>query len=136
MDEVGPGGPPGRALPPVRPDLSALDGYHSAQVDVEVRLNTNESPLPPPSGWIEALTAAVADIEFNRYPDRQALGLRRALADSHGVGVDEIFCANGSNEVLQCLLLAYGCPVRTYLYPAPAHFPDHWNSCGSRSASR
>ena len=113
MDEVGPGGPSGRALPPVRPDLSALDGYHSAQVDVEVRLNTNESPLPPPSGWIEALTAAVADIEFNRYPDRQALGLRGALADSHGVGVDEIFCANGSNEVLQCLLLAYGGPSRT-----------------------
>ena len=102
----------GRQLPGVRADLEALVGYHSAQVDVEVRLNTNESPLPPPDGWLEALAAAVQGIEFNRYPDRAAIGLRQALADSHGVGIDEVFCANGSNEVLQCLLLAYGGPER------------------------
>jgi len=113
MAAVGAGGRSPVTLPEVRPDLSALAGYHSAQVDVEVRLNTNESPLPPPIGWQEALTAGIAGIEFNRYPDRQAVGLRRALADSHGVGVDQIFCANGSNEVLQCLLLAYGGPSRT-----------------------
>jgi histidinol-phosphate aminotransferase len=91
----------------------ALDGYHSAQVDAEVRLNTNESPLPPPGGWQQALSAAVAEIDFNRYPDREATGLRQALADSHGVGIDQVFCANGSNEVLQCLLLAYGGASRT-----------------------
>ena len=100
-------------LPAVRPDLAALDGYHSAQVEVEVRLNTNESPMPPPPGWQEALTAAIGAIEFNRYPDREATALRTALAASHGVGVDQIFCANGSNEVLQSLLLAYGGPGRT-----------------------
>ena len=105
---TGGGGPPA-----VRPDLTALVGYHSAQVDVDVRLNTNESPLPPPDGWLDALADAVRGIEFNRYPDREATGLRRALADSHGVGIDEVFCANGSNEVLQCLLLAYGGPGRT-----------------------
>ena len=99
--------------PAVRPDLSALEGYHSAQVDVEVRLNTNESPLPPPEAWRRDLAAAVAGVDFNRYPDREATALRRALADSHGVGIDEVFCANGSNEVLQCLLLAYGGPGRT-----------------------
>ena len=103
----------GRGLPDVRPDLVALTGYHSAQVDVEVRLNTNESPLPPPDGWVEALAGAVRGIEFNRYPDRRATALRAALADSHGVGTDEVFCANGSNEVLQCLLLAYGGAGRT-----------------------
>ena len=102
-----------RGLPGVRPDLEALVGYHSAQVDVDVRLNTNESPLPPPDGWLDALADAVRGIEFNRYPEREATGLRRALADSHGVGIDEVFCANGSNEVLQCLLLAYGGPGRT-----------------------
>lgn len=103
----------GRDLPDVRPDLVALTGYHSAQVDVEVRLNTNESPLPPPDGWVEALADAVRGIEFNRYPDRQATALRATLAESHGVGIDEVFCANGSNEVLQCLLLAYGGAGRT-----------------------
>lgn len=103
---------PGR-LPSVRSDLTALVGYHSAQVDVDVRLNTNESPLPPPAAWQEALAAAVAEVDFHRYPDRQATELRRALADSHGVGIDQVFCANGSNEVLQCLLLAYGGSGRT-----------------------
>jgi len=83
-------------LPDVRPDLVALEGYHSAQVDVDVRLNTNESPLPPPVGWQEALADAVAGIAFNRYPDREATELKRALATSHGVGADEVFCANGS----------------------------------------
>jgi histidinol-phosphate aminotransferase len=96
----------------VRPDLVALDGYHSVQVDAEVRLNTNESPMPPPAAWQEALVREVAAVDFHRYPDREATALRRALADSHGVGIDEVFCANGSNEVLQCLLLAYGGPGR------------------------
>jgi histidinol-phosphate aminotransferase len=100
-------------VPAVRPDLRALVGYHSAQVDVAVRLNTNESPMPPPAAWQEALAEAVGAIEFNRYPDRAATALRQALADSHGVSTDEVFCANGSNEVLQCLLLAYGGPGRT-----------------------
>jgi len=108
-------------LPPVRSDLTALVGYHSAQVDVAVRLNTNESPLPPPRAWQEALAAAVADVDFHRYPDREATDLRRALADSHGVGVDQVFCANGSNEVLQCLLLAYGGPGRTVALFEPTY---------------
>jgi histidinol-phosphate aminotransferase len=92
----------------MRPDLAALTGYHSPQVEVEVRLNTNESPLPPPSGWYEAVEAGLAGIAFNRYPDRDATELRRALASSHGVAPEQIYCANGSNEVLQSLLLAYG----------------------------
>jgi len=78
-------GPGPRRPPAVRPDLTALTGYHSAQVDVEVRLNTNESPFPPPEDWLEALTRGLADIDFNRYPDRGAHDLRQALADSHGV---------------------------------------------------
>ena len=113
MAAVGAGAGDGPVLPAVRPDLEALVGYHSAQVDVEVRLNTNESPLPPPEQWLEALADEVRGIAFNRYPDRQATALRIALAASHGVTIDEVFCANGSNEVLQCLLLAYGGPDRT-----------------------
>jgi histidinol-phosphate aminotransferase len=101
------------SLPPVRDDLTTLDGYHSAQVDVDVRLNTNESPLPPPAAWQAALADAVSRVDFHRYPDREATALREALAGSHGVTPDQIFCANGSNEVLQCLLLAYGGSGRT-----------------------
>jgi histidinol-phosphate aminotransferase len=105
------GGKP--VLPALRPDLTELAGYHSAQVAVEVRLNTNESPIPPPAAWLEDFRSGLAGIEFNRYPDRRAVELRRALADSHGVDIEQVFCANGSNEVLQSLLLAYGGPGRT-----------------------
>jgi histidinol-phosphate aminotransferase len=100
-------------LPAIRPDLVALTGYHSAQVEVEVRLNTNESPLPPPEAWLQAFQSELAGLDLNRYPDREATALRQALADSHGVDPAQIFCANGSNEVLQSLLLAYGGPGRT-----------------------
>jgi histidinol-phosphate aminotransferase len=93
---------------PIRPDLAALTGYHSAQVEVDVRLNTNESPLAPPTAWLDAYRQGLADIAFNRYPDRQATELRAAIGESHQVDPSRIFCANGSNEVLQSILLAYG----------------------------
>jgi histidinol-phosphate aminotransferase len=99
-------------VPPVRPDLQLSEGYHSPQVDAEVRLNTNESPFAPPDAWREEFLAAVHDVSFHRYPDRQATELRRAVAALHGVGPDSVFCANGSNEVLQSLLLAFGGPGR------------------------
>lgn len=96
----------------MRDDLHALEGYHSPQVDVGVRLNTNESPAPPPAAWFEALGAEVAAIDWNRYPDRAALGLREAIADLHHVTPEQVFAANGSNEVLQTVLLAYAGPGR------------------------
>ena len=98
---------------PLRPDLQLLEGYHSPQVDVEVRLNTNESPLAPPAAWLAELRQELGRIDFNRYPDRSAFALRAALGELHQVEPERIFCANGSNEVLQCLLLAYGGPPRT-----------------------
>ncbi|MGI9118884.1 MAG: histidinol-phosphate transaminase [Acidimicrobiales bacterium] len=98
--------------PAVRPDLAVLEGYHSPQVDVAVRLNTNESPLPPPSAWIDALAAEVGSIDWHRYPNREATGLRQAIADLHGVAPAQVYAANGSNEVIQALCLAYGGPGR------------------------
>jgi histidinol-phosphate aminotransferase len=91
-----------------RDDLTLMDGYHSPQLDVPVRLNTNESAVGPPAGWVAELSAAVAHIDWNRYPDREATELREALAQHHGTTADRVFCANGSNEVLQSALLAYG----------------------------
>ncbi|MHB1710330.1 MAG: histidinol-phosphate transaminase [Acidimicrobiales bacterium] len=112
---------PTLVAPAMRPDLVALTGYHSPQVEVDVRLNTNESPLPPPEAWIEAFRREVADVDFNRYPDREATALRRALATSHDVDPSRIFCANGSNEVLQSLLLAFGGPGRTIALFEPTY---------------
>lgn len=98
--------------PRVRDDLALMAGYHSPQVVVDVRLNTNESPEPPPQAWSDALAAAMRDIAWHRYPDRAATELRAALAAHHGVDPAMVFVANGSNEVLQTVLLAYGGPGR------------------------
>ncbi|MDJ0770399.1 MAG: histidinol-phosphate transaminase [Ilumatobacter sp.] len=98
---------------PVRDDLRALEGYHSPQVDVRVRLNTNESPFPPPVEWRDALAAELSRVEWHRYPDRTADGLREAIAAWHGVSPEMVFAANGSNEVLQTILLTYAGAGRT-----------------------
>jgi histidinol-phosphate aminotransferase len=95
------------AVIPVRDDLRALEGYHSPQVDVKVRLNTNESPLPPPAAWRDAFAAEMSRVEWHRYPDRQATELREAIAAWHHVSPEMVFAANGSNEVLQTILLTY-----------------------------
>ncbi|MBV8980429.1 MAG: histidinol-phosphate transaminase [Acidimicrobiia bacterium] len=96
----------------LRDDLGTLEGYHSPQVDVAVRLNTNESPYPPPDAWREALLDELRGTAFHRYPERDALELRRAIGALHGVDPEQVLAANGSNEVIQALCLAFGGPGR------------------------
>lgn len=114
-----------QARPPVRPrvrdDLAFVEGYHSPQVEVEVRLNTNESPVGPPDQLRAELLDAIARIEWHRYPDRAATGLRTAIAELHGVAPGQVFAANGSNEVLQSLCLAFGGPGRTAVVFEPTY---------------
>lgn len=101
------------ALPvSVRDDLALMEGYHSPQVAVDVRLNTNESPYPPPPGFVEALVDELRSLPMHRYPDRGATNLREAIAALHDVEPSQVFAANGSNEVLQLLCLAFGGPGR------------------------
>lgn len=107
--------------PTPRDDLRALEGYHSPQLDVDVRLNTNESPLPPPPAFLDAWVDALRATPLHRYPDRAATGLRRALGASLGQPAERLFCANGSNEVLQTLMLTYGGPERCALVVEPTY---------------
>lgn len=108
--------------PDIRPNGIALaGGYHSAQVEVAVRLNTNEAPEAPPQEFLDELATAVRHLGANRYPDRDARALRAALGAHHGVEPEQIFCANGSNEVLQCLFLAYGGVGRSALVFEPTY---------------
>jgi histidinol-phosphate aminotransferase len=94
--------------PAVRDDLRALEGYHSPQVEVDVRLNTNESPYPVPDAFRDALASELSRLEWHRYPDRAATALREDLAATMDVDPAQLFVANGSNEVLQTVCLAYG----------------------------
>ena len=91
-----------------RADVALMTGYHSPQVDVKVRLNTNEAPVPPPAAFGERLADELRRVEWHRYPDRAASELRAAIAAFHDVEPDQVFVANGSNEVLQTLCLTYG----------------------------
>ena len=108
-------------LVPVRDDLGALTGYHSPQVDADVRLNANESPFAPPASWLSEYVAAVEALSWNRYPDRAASELRAGIGDFHGVAAEQVFAANGSNEVIQSLLLAYAGPARTVVVFEPTY---------------
>ena len=104
-----------------RDDVALMEGYHSPQVTVDVRLNTNEAPEPPPAAFTAALTARLAEIDWHRYPDRGATVLREKLAAHHGVDPATVFVANGSNEVLQTLCLAYGGPGRSVAVFEPTY---------------
>jgi histidinol-phosphate aminotransferase len=112
---------PARAGARVRDDLGGVEGYHSPQVAVDVRLNTNESPYPPPAAWREAFLDELAALPLHRYPDRRAGALRTAIGEQHGVGPHQVFAANGSNEVLQALCLAYGGPGRAVAVFEPTY---------------
>jgi len=120
---------------PLRPELIGQQPYGAPQLDVPVRLNTNENPYPPPAGVVAAITAAVGAeaAGLNRYPDRECLRLRAALADylnaesGARLGPEQLWPANGSNEVMQQLLQAFGGPGRTALSFAPTYsmYPEY-----------
>jgi histidinol-phosphate aminotransferase len=103
----------------VRDDLKDLQPYGAPQIDVPVRLNTNENPYPPSPRLVRAIADAVAEAAqtLNRYPDRDAVDLRKDLADylGHGLTAGHVWAANGSNEVIQQLLQAFGGPGRRAL---------------------
>jgi histidinol-phosphate aminotransferase len=110
---------------PVREDLRGRSPYGAPQLDVPVRLNTNENshPLPPAVVADVARVAGQVAGTLNRYPDRDALALRADLTAylGHGLGAESVWAANGSNEVLQQLLQAFGGPGRTALGFTPSY---------------
>jgi histidinol-phosphate aminotransferase len=91
-----------------RPGLRDVEPYAAPQLDVPVRLNTNECPYPLPERFREDLAAAVHALTLNRYPEREAGALRARLAELEGHTPEGTWIANGSNEILLQLLQAYG----------------------------
>jgi histidinol-phosphate aminotransferase len=110
---------------PLRDDLRGKIPYGAPQIDVPVRLNTNENPYPPSPALVGDLAEAVRKVsgELNRYPDRDAVELRTALAGylGHGLTTEQVWAANGSNEILQQILQAFGGPGRLALGFEPSY---------------
>jgi histidinol-phosphate aminotransferase len=114
---------------PLRDDLRGKSPYGAPQLDVPVRLNTNENPHPPTPALVDDVARSVREAAANlhRYPDRDAVALRRDLAayltaqTRVHVGVENLWAANGSNEVLQQLLQAFGGPGRSAIGFVPSY---------------
>ncbi len=126
---------------PLREDLRGRTPYGAPQLQVPVRLNTNENPFPPPPELVAHVAASIEKIagELHRYPDRDAVELRADLAGylSAATGVeltaDNVWAANGSNEVIQQLLQAFGGPGRTALGFEPSYSMHPIISAGTRT---
>ncbi|KRV50160.1 aspartate aminotransferase [Wenjunlia vitaminophila] len=114
---------------PIRDELRGKAPYGAPQLDVPVRLNTNENPYPLPEPLVARIVERVTEAArgLNRYPDRDAVELREALAGyltrttGHPVARENVWAANGSNEVIQQLLQAFGGPGRTALGFEPSY---------------
>ncbi|MEU0496302.1 histidinol-phosphate transaminase [Mycobacterium sp. NPDC006124] len=114
---------------PLRDDLRGKSPYGAPQLSVPVRLNTNENPHPPTQALVDDVAASVRDAasELHRYPDRDATLLRSDLAEyltaQTGVALTtaNLWAANGSNEILQQLLQAFGGPGRSALGFVPSY---------------
>lgn len=114
---------------PVREELRGKSPYGAPQLDVPVRLNTNENPYPLPEPLVERIAERVREAarHLNRYPDRDAVELRTRLAEyltktsGHGVDLTNVWAANGSNEVIQQLLQTFGGPGRTAIGFEPSY---------------
>ncbi|WP_141577009.1 histidinol-phosphate transaminase [Actinomadura sp. WMMA1423] len=115
---------------PLRDDLRGREPYGAPQLAVPYALNTNENPYPPSEALVKALGEAVMDVagSLNRYPDRDAVALREDLAafldtDTPGVGLTgaRVWAANGSNEIIQQILQAFGGAGRTALGFEPSY---------------
>ena len=104
-----------------RPGLRDMEPYQAPQLEVAARLNTNECPYPLAEGFREELAEAVRGLTLNRYPDREAQELREALAKHAGHPVEGAWVANGSNEVIEQVLLAYGGPGRRVVVFEPTY---------------
>jgi histidinol-phosphate aminotransferase len=127
---------------PLREDLRGKTPYGAPQLDVPVRLNTNENPHPPTKALVDDVTASVAAVagELHRYPDRDAVALRTELAEYMSgqtgtpLSVENLWAANGSNEILQQLLQAFGGPGRSAIGFVPSYSMHPIISDGTQTA--
>lgn len=110
---------------PIRDDLRGRSPYGAPMIDVPVTLNVNENTHPMPEEVVEAIGREIAKVAttLNRYPDREFLELRQELAGflGHGITPEQVWAANGSNEILQQLFQVFGGTGRTVMSFVPTY---------------
>lgn len=123
---------------PIRDDLRPYEPYGAPQLDVPVQLNVNENPYGPSKATADEIAESLrtAATELNRYPDREAWALREALAEylGHGLDAGSVWAANGSNEIMQQILQAFGGPGRTAASFTPTYsmYPEYARNTHTR----
>jgi histidinol-phosphate aminotransferase len=128
--------------PPLREELRGIEPYGAPQLDVAVQLNVNENPYGPSPECIADIAAAAGEAAatLNRYPDREFVALRQSLAwylsrdTPAGIEPEQVWAANGSNEVMLQLLQAFGGPGRTAVSFAPTYsmYPEYARDTNTR----
>ncbi|NYJ00999.1 histidinol-phosphate aminotransferase [Nocardioides thalensis] len=127
-------------FPPLREELRGIAPYGAPQLDVPVQLNVNENPYGPSPACVDDIASSVVEAArtLNRYPDREFVALRAALADylsrDARVTPEMVWAANGSNEVMLQLLQAFGGPGRTAVSFAPTYsmYPEYARDTSTR----
>ena len=132
------------AWPPLRGELRGIEPYGAPQLDVPVQLNVNENPYGPSEACVADIASAAAEAAatLNRYPDREFVALRTDLAsylsrdagDGVTIAPEQVWAANGSNEVMLQLLQAFGGPGRTAVSFAPTYsmYPEYARDTNTR----
>ena len=105
----------------IRPDLESVAPYVSPQMPARYRMNTNETPYPPPETLVEEVSEGIKKIALNRYPDRDATDLYEAISDHVAWPREGLWVANGSNEIFMHLFLGFGGPERSTLLFEPTY---------------
>lgn len=106
---------------PVRPDLESMAPYVSPQMPARYRMNTNETPYPPPEQLVEEVSEKMKKLALNRYPDRDATDLFEAISHHVSWPREGLWVANGSNEVFMHLFLGFGGADRSTVLFEPTY---------------
>ncbi len=104
----------------IRPEIQAMKSYGVPDADGLIKLDANENPFPWPSDIVQAWLEALRTVQINRYPEANPIRLKERLCETMGIpeGMDVLF-GNGSDELIQIILLALARPGSSVLAPRP-----------------
>ncbi len=103
----------------IRKEVLGLKAYEVKDIPAKIRLDANENPFFLPAGFKERVLKEVEGILLNRYPDGSSHDLKSVLSSQLGVNLDEIMIGNGSDELIQMVVTAFGGFPGRFLYPVP-----------------